>query len=277
MKRDIRDAFVRKSHKDGGNMGNSSKPNFDLEDADNIVDKKKDICPAKKYAFWRGYYNAGVNWKYVTRYMEKSVGKPWNDLFAEVCKLADSRQYKGTRLKECFESELISTSPCHISKETGNLVDFYGKIVVEKESWHRRKRFYVDSQGILQVFIPAACPPPSSFSYSKIKKADCFFKNKKVKTNQYLVYSGYNYYLVDTIDVSNLPLSELYNKVSSENDIMLSMKHPKGLPEYYKLNPGGLEQDLRAIYDGDLVLGYRKSPAQQSIIDSVSSQLTDET
>jgi hypothetical protein len=270
MKRDVRDICTQRSYLDEGCMSNDK--NVNPFDEDTRLEQKRILSHAKQTSSWSRGGGYVCNYRYIRRFIEKNVGRAWNDVFSELCKVADSRQLTSLRVREEATRTLISLVPCHVSKTTGNLVDAYGKIVTNKASIYQCKKFYVDDNGILCEFVPQKVDPkdsPKYYQYTPPPKIDPFNpsgRNMRIKANQYLVGVGSNHYIIDTIDISKVSPNKLFTTLMEHGDVILNMRHPKGYPEYYKLNPELLEKDLRAIYSGDLVLGYRKSAATQSIL-----------
>lgn len=270
MKRDVRDICTQRSYYDDGCMSNDK--NVDVFDEDTRLEQKRILSHAKQTSSWSRGGGYVCNNRYIYRFFEKNIGRYWNDVFSELCKITDSRQITSMRVREEAVKTLASTSPCHVSKTTGNLVNAYDIIVKNKASVYKYKSFYVNDDGILCEFIPQKLDTsnnPTHYHYTPPPKIDPFNpggRNARIKTNQYLVGVGSNHYVVDTIDISKVPSKLLYQTLVDYGDVILAMRYPKWYPEYYKLNPEMLEKDLRAIYSGDLVVGYMKTAATQSIL-----------
>lgn len=78
---------------------------------------------ARVYSEYR--YNNNQNWGFIHRLLMGNVGRPWNEVFSEICQQADGRSYEGYTVREavlrqvetdCFigEDNQIYDSRCHL-------------------------------------------------------------------------------------------------------------------------------------------------------------------
>ena len=215
-----------------------------VEDPDNAYDRKK--APGRKKLHSQWHYKPGtMNWNYITRVLDKNIGKSWDELYSKLVK--DLSQYEQERLSWWVQSHILDND------SEGNKTG-YGKW------WYRRGPWlYIDSKHILRKGSNSETSGHYRYRCPKTVVLPIAIEGSplKVQSNCYLVYNGSeeryhsrSYYLVDTFPI---------NPQMSMVDFDTLMKHTGGDVMTNKRFGDGyktLPRDLFNMY-GEFVFGYR--------------------
>ena len=133
MRKDMRDIIIDtgRRYKDGrkGRQNNPSK--FD------------DLPDKERMRQGRGWYiERGDRLGPLSKYLLKQVGRPWNDVYADICKHADSRSLRGYHLRQHVEHDKVVGHKYSYSR---------GEVGRDRITgcWHPTYDLYIDDDGIL--------------------------------------------------------------------------------------------------------------------------------
>jgi hypothetical protein len=100
---------------------------------------------------WYGDNGYGADYSILRRFLISHVGLPWDEVYSEICEVADSRTHDGYRLREAVDG-VVCTS---VEKdEEGNLFtkDRWGRMKLNFFGWWHE--FYVNPDTGLLEYVP---------------------------------------------------------------------------------------------------------------------------
>lgn len=128
MRADLKDVIVNSSrHKDGEKL-TSSLIGFREEQIEALPEKQG---IRRNHTGWG--FEFGDRLKPLYGFLKKNVGRPWDDVWSEICDVNDSRNIRGYHLREHVKQYVIGAG---------------GQEGLGR--WYRRGEFYVDDDGILR-------------------------------------------------------------------------------------------------------------------------------
>ena len=128
MRADLKDVIVNTSrHKDGEKRKNSLI-GFREEQIDALPEKQG---MRRNHTGWRFEFGDRLN--PLRSFLKQNVGRPWDDVWSDVCRHNDARNVRGRHLREHVKQ--------YVTGAGGQ--EGLGR-------WYRRNDFYVDDAGILQ-------------------------------------------------------------------------------------------------------------------------------
>ena len=72
------------------------------------------------FLHYEGKADGGFSYNCTSRWLDKQVGRPWNDIWAEICSRFDSRSYRGREIRNDFNGKWIFDHDCYHSID-GNI------------------------------------------------------------------------------------------------------------------------------------------------------------
>lgn len=106
----------------------------------------------------RGYF--GTDFAVLRRFLHSRKGRPWNEVFSEICAEADDRSFEGHHLREYLDYEVEQN--CFIGqdgkiydKQGNSVVDFWGEFYVHPETGileYAEKKRYRQQDPVHSVF-----------------------------------------------------------------------------------------------------------------------------
>lgn len=141
MRNDITDKFVE-AETSGSKMKRFRNKRNVKRDASFGI-KKESINRAHKVAYPDNDYDKGRNFQVMRRFLRSRLGKPWNDVYSEICQNADCRSYNGYELRNWLD--YLVDQNCKMID--GVVYDDRGEVAIENH-W---RTFYVHPEtGILE-------------------------------------------------------------------------------------------------------------------------------
>lgn len=197
----------------------------------------KDIADAPKQEtminrrFWRRWRSL-FNWKYMHKYLKAQVGRPWNDVWADIAATHDVRNYGEAQFREAAKDEVYFdvylTEDGMFDRKGGRLYSY------------RRDTFYVDEDGILK-----ALPQDKRYRYTPPE-------SKIVRLN------GLEYYKYDGIwyEVVSRPLKEIRS---------IKLDWLPSLRMYYKDIFGVYHDECQRTYNESIALVSKRQVGKRVI------------
>ena len=95
---------------------------------------------------WRDDDRAYANYDFIYRFLDQNIGRPWDDVYSEICKECDDRTFAGNRVRDILEWNVETN--CYIDGDEIRTND--GRLL-KSSSWSRT--WYVHPKsGKLQKF-----------------------------------------------------------------------------------------------------------------------------
>lgn len=143
--------------------------------------KRERISHSRYHSRWRALFN----WAYMRKYLKSQVGRPWNDVWADIAATHDVRNYSDAQFRE--EVKDLVYFDVYINED--GMFDRHGGRIFS----YRCGTYYVDAEGILKAI-------PQDKRYRHVPP-----ESKIIRIN------GLEYYKHDGIwyEVVTKPLSEI--------------------------------------------------------------------
>ena len=266
-----KDIIVRSSYSRLEGNTNKSRTKVDLNDPDNMLDRKHSLNPRKLCADYS--HDSWINWRYLTRFFHAHLGEPFSDVYSKLCEMADSRSWAGkTWRDQIINNELVHSKPCE-EREDG-LYTLEGHKVCGLRYYNDyRSQYYMDAEGILRETTKKS-KPVSKY----IAKEKPTYRSRtetphaiKVAKNTFLIKADGNWWQVETRDLNYLDTdpnkTALLHKLTADVDKDVILYHKLYSPIYKeKFLSYRWEELIRKTYCGELRVGVSKITADPGLV-----------
>ena len=277
MKRVIRakDLIIRGSYH-AGRGGPRVKRKIDIEDADTMLDRKRELSPRKFYSMRSGC--GCVNYNYIRRFFHAHVGQPFSDVYKKLCDKADGRSWAGQEWREAISRELEHPSPCEETDE--GLFTLDGHRVCGLYNW--KNVFYQDADGILREAQSRErlnqnknkvkyVTKGQYISWPEYMRQNPNVRSVKMNKECFLIKSDGIWYEVTTRDLSGIEEHPEMHKLliwataDHDKDVLL---YDKCWKDFYKerIHNYRWETIIRKTYCGELRVAINKKPASEGVL-----------